>query len=164
MDSEQALAVLSQALKLEREGRAFYLQAAKATVDAKGKEVFASLAADEQKHAEMILRQLDAVEGNGAFVPLPDVNVIPIDANARIFPLSAKEIRSKVGVDSNALEAIQVALENEVRSYDLYREASQETDDLVAKALYTWLVQAEHTHFELLMSNWQSLSGMGGWV
>src|SRR5450756_2394421 len=63
MSSVESLRALSQALRLETEGLAFYLQAATETIDPKGKALFASLADDERKHQEMIRQQLHAVEG-----------------------------------------------------------------------------------------------------
>ncbi|MGC9359786.1 MAG: ferritin family protein, partial [Anaerolineae bacterium] len=66
-----ALEALTQALRLEEEGRAFYLQAAKDTIDEKGQAMFESLADDETKHAEMVQRQLRAIEGGGNYLLLP---------------------------------------------------------------------------------------------
>jgi rubrerythrin len=163
-EESKALDVLSQALKLEQEGKAFYLQAADLTDDEQGKAMFLSLADDEVKHAGMITRQLHAIEGDGAYVLLPDLNVEAVDASAKLFPPEKKEIEAALGVDPNIIDALHLALEREVLSRDLYAKAAQETQDKAGKQMYLWLVGAETTHFNLLMANYQALTDRGGWV
>lgn len=164
MADNKALAALSQALKLEKEGRAFYLKAAEELLDSRGKALFASLADDELKHAEMIQRQLHMIEGGGAYVLLPDLSAPDIDLGAKLFPPDAKAIERKIGVEPNELEILTLALENEIKSYDLYTEAARNETNEAGKRMYVWLASAELTHFNLLMSNWESLSAQGGWV
>ena len=160
--TEKSLTVLSQALKLEQEGHAFYLQAAEQTHDAQGRAMFLSLADDEVKHAEMIQRQLHALEGDGAYVLMPDVAVETIDAGAKLF--APEKLASKLGDEPSDLQALHVALENEVASYNLYQAAAQEVADPAGKQMYQWLAGAERTHFNLLMLNYESLADRGGWV
>jgi len=160
----RALTALSQALKLEHEGRAFYLQAAEQTQDPKGRATFASLADDERLHAEMIERQLHVMEGSGRYVLLPDLDAPAIDLNVRLFPQEKAAVEAKVGPRPSELDALHVALENEIKSYDLYRHAALETDDEAGKRMYTWLAAAEMTHFNLLMANYEALNTLGAWV
>ncbi|MGI5917532.1 MAG: ferritin-like domain-containing protein [Anaerolineae bacterium] len=164
MNKNESLTALSQALKLEQEGRAFYLQAAEKTRDERGKALFLSLADDERLHAEMIQRQLHAVEGDGLYVPLPDVDVEAVDAGQELFPLDPPAMDEKLGRDPDDLQAIFLALENEIASYDLYRQAAVATEDRAGKTMYLWLASAERTHFDLLMSNYESLVDRGSWV
>ena len=164
MADEVALKALSQALKLEQEGRAFYLQAAEETLDEKGRNMFLSLAADEERHAEMVQRQLREIEGGGTYVLLPDLEAPDIDLDAKLFPPERAQVEARIGRNPNELEALHVALENEMRSYDLYRSAAKETKSAAGQQMYRWLAAAEMTHFNLLMSNYESLVSLGGWV
>ncbi len=164
MVNTSALAALSQALKLEREGRAFYLKAADEALDEKGQAMFLSLADDERLHAEMIERQLHALEGQGEYVLLPDLKTPRIDLNARLFPPERDKIAAKVGADPNELDALHVALENEIKSYDLYRVAANKVEDAAGQEMYAWLAAAELTHYNLLMANYEALVDHGGWA
>ena len=155
---------LSRALKLEREGREFYLIAADETADETGRAMFLSLADDEKLHAEMVQRQLHALEGDGAYVPLPDLGIKPVDLGKQLFPPEKEAVQAQVGVNPSEIDALHVALERETISYDLYRQAAQDTDDEAGKQMYTWLAAAELSHFDLLMANYQSLVSSGGWV
>lgn len=163
-DNRKAVEILSQALKLEQEGREFYLKAAEETLNEKGRAMFLSLADDERMHAEMVLRQLHSLEGGGSYVLLPVLSVRPIDLEAKIFPPERAEIEKRIGLDPNELDALHVALENEMRSYDLYRAAAKATEDEAGRRLYEWLTNAELTHFNLLMNNYEALVALGGWV
>lgn len=163
-DSKKALEVLSQALRLEQEGRAFYLQAAEGTLSEKARATFLSLAGDEELHAEMILRQLHSIEGGGSYVLLPDLTAREIDLGAKLFPPNRRDAEKKVGANPNELDALHVALENEIRSYDLYRAAAKQSDDPAGRRMYEWLTEAELTHFNLLMNNYEALVALGGWV
>jgi len=163
MAAIDALHVLSQAVKLETDGLAFYLQAAADTVDPKGKALFLSLADDERKHKDMILTQLHAVEGNGEYVLLPDLNVEPVDLGRPLFPPAAADVEKKIGANPSEQDVLFLAMDNEIKSYDLYRAEAQKTTG-PAQQMYRWLASAEMTHFNLLMSNWEALESRGTWV
>lgn len=163
MSSVESLRALSQALRLETEGLAFYLQAATETIDPKGKALFASLADDERKHQEMIRQQLHAVEGNGVYVLLPNLSVQPIDLAQPLFPPTKSAVEKRMGANPNELDVLYLAIENEIKSYDLYRNEAQKAS-AAGKQMYEWLAAAEMVHFNLLMSNWEAISGNSGWV
>ncbi|NLG51429.1 MAG: ferritin family protein [Chloroflexi bacterium] len=164
MDKNATLQALSQALKLEQEGQEFYLKAAEESLDEKAEALFRSLADDERMHAEMIQRQLHAIEGEGKYVLLPDLDVPAIDLEARLFPPERAQVEARIGRNPTDLDALHVALENEIKSYDLYRQAAAATESEAGRAMYRWLAKAELTHFELLMSNYEAMVALGGWV
>lgn len=161
---EAALRVLSQALQLEKDGQTFYLQAAEKVQDERCQRTFRSLADDERLHQEMIERQLHAIEGEGNYVLLPDVTVERIDLSERLFPPSGEEMQAKIERAYDELSALQVALENEIKSYDLYRHAAVATADEAGRQMYTWLASAERTHFNMLMANYEAISSEASWV
>lgn len=158
-----ALDVLKKALKLEQDGRAFYVQAAERTVDPKGKAMFASLADDEVKHAGMIERQIAALTEGKDWVPI-DLVAQNVDLEPSLFPQGREAFEKAVAADSNELEALAFALKIENDSYELYAKMAVMADDLNARQMYTYLAGAERTHFNLLMNNYESLSALGGWV
>jgi len=140
------------------------LEAAEETLDSKGKAMFLSLATDEERHAEMVQRQLREIEGGGTYVLMSGLDAPDIDLDAKLFPPERQQVEARIGRNPNELDALHVALENEIRSYDLYRAAAKETESEAGRRMYRWLAGAEMTHFDLLMSNYESLVAMGGWV
>ncbi len=158
-----ALDVLKKALKLEQDGKAFYRQAAERTADPKGKAMFASLADDEVMHAGMIERQIAALTEGEDWLSL-DLVIRDVDLDSPLFPQGKAAFEKAVAADSNELEALAFALGIENDSYELYAKMAMMADDLNARQMYQYLAAAERTHFDLLMSNYESLSTMSGWV
>ncbi len=161
---ENALQVLSQALQLERDGQAFYLKAAETLTDERCQRTFRSLADDERIHQEIILRELHAVEGQGSYVLLPVTAVERIDAEARLFPPDMTEAKRRLSRVYDELSALQMAIEMEIASYDLYRQAAVGASEPAAQQMYAWLAAAERTHFNMLMANYDTLSLEASWV
>ena len=167
-----ALTALNQAIELEIEGQRFYLEAAECTTDPKGAEMFRSLADDEVIHERILRRQLDALTQGEGWVPvlsmvegLPEgVAEVTADLAALIFPQSEKVCGEALRPDESDLDALLFALQIENKSFDLYREMAQTTDDPNGKRMYEYLANAERGHFEQLMLNYEHLSTVGSWA
>lgn len=164
IDTNEALEALTQALELERRGRAFYSEAAQETFNESGRAMFASLADDEEKHAAMIERQMRAIQELGQYETLPGIKAPDIDLDKKLFPPEREARETELGEEPNVLDALHFALDIEMRAHTLYTNAAKETEDEAGKTLYMWLADAEMTHFNLLMANYQSQVDMGGWV
>jgi rubrerythrin len=167
-----ALAALNQAIELEIEGQRFYREAAECTTDPKGAEMFRSLADDEVIHERILRRQLDALTHGEGWVPvLSVVEGLPegadeVTANLAvlIFPESAKVCEETLRPDESDIDALLFALQIENKSFNLYRELAQNTEDPNGKRMYEYLANAERGHFEQLMLNYEHLSTVGSWA
>jgi len=162
--SNADLAALNQAIELEVEGQRFYLEAAECTTNPKGAEMFHSLADDEVIHERILRRQLDALtQGEGWVLP---EGVVEVTTNiaALIFPVSEKVCEETVRPGDSDLDALLFALQIENKSFNLYRDLAQTTDDPNGKRMYEYLAEAERGHFERLMLNYEHLSTGGNWA
>lgn len=163
-DTKAASIVLEQALELEQRGHEFYTQAAERMVDPTGKEMLLSLADDEVLHQRFIQRQIDALgQGKGWILP-EDIPEVDADLTTPLFPEGNVELEKAIRPDASELDALLFALKIENDSFALYSEQAQKATDPNAKRLYEYLADAERTHFDLLMSNYESLSSKAGWV
>ena len=163
-DIQAALLVLQQALELETRGSEFYTEAAERTIDLTGKEMLLSLADDEVLHQKVLQRQIDALgQGEGWVLPegIPEVDA---DLSSPLFPAGKVELEKAIRPDASDLDALLFALKIENDSFALYSEQAQKVTDANAKRLYEYLVDAERAHFNLLMSNYESLNSKAGWV
>jgi rubrerythrin len=163
-DTKAALAVLRQALDLEQRGYEFYVQAAERTDDPKGKEMLLSLAEDEVLHQKAIQRQIDALGQGEGWVLLDHIPEIDADLSSPLFPAGEVELDKAIRPDTSDLDAVLFALKIENDSFVLYAEQAEKAIDPNAKRLYAYLVDAERAHFNLLMSNYESLNAWAGWV
>jgi rubrerythrin len=159
-----AVKALQQALKLEQDGQRFYRQAAAHTADPKGAAMFNSLVEDEVMHEQIIQRQIDSLaQGKGWTVP-SGMGQVQADLDAPLFPKGKVDLEKAVRSDASELEALLFALKIENDSFTLYLKQAKAAQDAIARSMYEYLVDAERTHFNLLMLNYESLTTMGGWA
>jgi len=112
----------------------------------------------------VIQRQVDALgQGEGWAVP-EEIPQVDADLSTPLFPAGKVELDKAMRPDASDLEALLFALKIENDSFDLYAEQARQATDPNAKRLYEYLVDAERTHFNLLMANYESLNSRAGWV
>lgn len=163
-ETDAALQALNKALKLEQDGQRFYVEAAERTMDDRGSAMFRSLADDEVLHAQIIQRQIDELTAGQGWVLPQGVAEVEVDLESPLFPKGKEELKKAVRPDASDTEALLFALQIENDSFDLYSEQAQVAQDPNAKRMYKYLANAERTHFNLLMLNYESLSSNAGWV
>ncbi len=146
MPKDAALEVLKMALLLERQGKAFYEQVAGQTRSPAVRELFATLAGEEQKHAEM----LSARGGPRAIAP----GAVPDTLSKLVL---SKEIRKQIGAASYEAAAISASIDMENRAVALYSQRAGEAADPAESALYQWLAEWERGHQRFLARLHQEL-------
>ena len=186
--TDAALTALNQAIELEVKGQRFYLEAAERTTNAKGVEMFCSLADDEAIHERILRRQLDALSKGEGWVsvlsPLISLRTSTVEGlpggvaevkadlttplrqaqDTALFPEGEEAFQKAVQPDASDLDALLFAMQIENESFNLYREMAEKTDDPNGKRMYEYLTDAERGHFEQLMLNYEHLSTAGSWA
>jgi rubrerythrin len=158
------LKILQAAVKMEEDGRKFYLKSAKASKNAVAKKLLVSLADQELIHIERIKEISQGLKGEkdwGDFA-----KTISRDAKKKLAlvfrPLSASE-KKKLKADPSNLEAITIAMKKETKSYDYYDKQSKVTDIRIAKVFFDRLKKEEEHHYELLEEAYSLLSDSVSW-
>lgn len=148
--------VLAQALKLERDGEAFYNKMASRVEDAEGKEMFQRLASDEVDHYKYIQRQYEALQAGEGWSTIPEMDLVEsIDAVSLVFPPDEK-IPAALSENPDEEEALLFGLGIEDKSFKLYYNSAERADDADAEKLFLQLAAAEQRHFEVLMQRYES--------
>jgi len=164
MDQEDAaLRGLEKAIRIEKDGRRFYLRAAERTTDQRGKEMFLSLAHAEEDHLRIVEKQYDSLSEGRGWLALAEATG-EVDLGRPLFPPGREALEKMVRPDDSDLDALLLALGFENDSYELYRKGYAETDDPQGKAMYEYLADMEREHFETLMRNYEHLSRTGSWL
>jgi rubrerythrin len=154
-----AVTVLKQAMKLERDGLEFYLSAAECSKDTATGQLFRDLAADEVDHYNYLGRQYDALVAGETWVAVPDLmSVEPADLHSPIFPEGLRAC-SVLPDDPSDEDALLFALGAEMKSYELYSQTAKQVSDVEARRLFLSLASAEQQHFDLIMTRYNSLFG-----
>jgi rubrerythrin len=161
-DVKVTLQVLQQAMKIEQEGRQFYLAAAERTQSPAGQTLFRQLAKDEEEHYRLLKGQFDVLSEGKSWVDYPQA-AKRVAALKPVFPSSPEAFQKAVGPHASDLEALWTALGTESNSYDLYRRAAQQVQSPAAKGMYRYLANVERNHYNLLLANYQTLMNSGLW-
>ena len=155
-----ALQALRQAIRLEQDGYKFYTEAAERTADPRGREMFLSLADDEELHLRIVRDQYEALNAGKGWVSFSEaLELKPVDLDKPLFPPE----RETIGPEASDTDALLFALHKENESYELYRQTATETDDPVGKEMYQRLASYEQVHFDILMLNYEHLVSAGSW-
>lgn len=158
------LKILEAAIKLEEDGRAFYLKASKQAKNIPAKRLLTSLADEELKHIERITEIHDGLIENKNWSDFK--KSISKEAKARmrlVFKPLSKSERKRVKADPANLEAIKLAMKKEKLSYNFYNEQEKTTGLPVAKILYARLKKEEEHHYDLLEEAYSLLTDTASW-
>jgi rubrerythrin len=170
-DTETALAIVRRAVRNEIAGQGFYNDAAYHCIDLWAKEIFATLAREEEEHTRLLLLAYEALTRQGRWIDLDSARTSDavVDITRLDFPedgpaeeLFPPEWSMGGVVDRRAddLAALAFGIQMEERTIDLYRRAATTSGDAAAQEAYEFLVQEEIRHYHQLKNHWEKLAGM----
>ena len=165
-----ALGVIRRAIQNEIAGQRFYNDASFYCIDPWAKEVFATLARDEEVHTHLLLVEYeslstggqwldpDIAEASGARADIRNISFPDDELAQQLFP---PQRSASVAIDRTAddLAALAFGTEMEQGAIALYTEQADRTTDPAAKEAYRFLVEEEIRHYEQLKEHWERLAG-----
>jgi rubrerythrin len=140
------LDVLKSAILLERRGKAFYQKVATEAKSEPVREFFEMMAAEEDRHIEVLSKQFQFFQTNNAF--LPD-SFEKTDTSKLASSILSQELKDKIGAAGFEAAAVAAAMSMEERAIRLYSGRAGQADDPAERELYGWLAEweTEHLHF-----------------
>jgi len=90
-----ALRALEKAIRIEKDGHRFYLQAAERTTDQRGKEVFLTLADAEEDHLRIVEKQYDSLSKGKGWLALAETRG-KVDLEKPLFPPGREALEKMV--------------------------------------------------------------------
>lgn len=160
MEDKTVMEALKLAAHKEQDARKFYLESASRVMDACGREMFLSLADEEQHHLTMVQRTYESLVGGGGWIAFAEAAAV-----AEFEPLKAREnLKRQVAESSTEADALLLAIQLENDSYDLYVQQAERVSDPAGRQMYRYLAQAERRHFDILMLNYEHLITTGGFL
>lgn len=142
------------AIQMELEGKRFYLQQAERTDDSGLKSIFHTLAEEESIHARILKSKEET---------LPYELVDTYSEIKNIF-MEIGEHKGIIKQLPDALDVYNLALANEQKSLDLYREMLQEAKDDREKKIFEFLIEQESDHYKVLEQLVEMVSRPNEWV
>ena len=146
---------LLQAIRAERYGHSFYLMAAKSTDDAKGQEVFKTLAREELDHMQFLKNQYNAIKTTGK----PDASIkLGKQADLTgISPIFSESLRARIKDANFEMTSLSIGIQLEKNAMEFYRSQSESVDDKVMKDFYSMLAEWEAGHYHALLKQQDEL-------
>jgi len=123
-----ALAALEKAMEVERQGRAFYAEAAGRMQDAAGKAVFQTLAKDEVEHIRLLQAEHDQISKDSEWMELDEAKVCEPQSPLKLFP-DSRDAKLVIPAKAKDVDALKLAMDFEERGYKAYKKAQKDTDD-----------------------------------
>jgi len=147
----QLLEVVKSAIRVENDGYQFYRLAEEKTKDAKGKEVFASLAKDETNHMEILKSLYQSIKEKGKFKFDEVKDMKHILATTSESPIFSKEFKQRLSQAHFEMTALSIGILLEKDSIEFYKKSAQETEDKDVKMLFNYLADWEGEHLRALV-------------
>ncbi len=164
----EVIKVIETAIQIEKDGLAFYGEAARQVDDPNGKRMFQSLAQDEAAHLQLFEEARERLLGEDKWPSPEQVAAAAPGAFGRLSPSSrpifptGDEIR-KTDVPERQLTALQRGIQAEEDSIAFYSEQMEKTDDPEGKAMYAYLIEQEQGHRVILQGEYDYLTNTGFW-
>ncbi len=153
--TERVAQGLKKAMQAEIEGQHFYQMAARTTSDARGREVFETLAREELDHFEFLKAQYQSLVKTGR-----------IDATAKLgeqlklegpHPIFSPDIRKRIGGAHYEMTALSIGIQLELSAVSFYRAEAEAAHDPEVRAFHQRLAAWEKGHLSALQSQADAL-------
>lgn len=163
---DPVLQALRRYIRAELDGHKFYVTAAERTTDARGQEMFTSLASDEIDHAKKLATEYEHVLKTGNWLSLQQVSSMDSTVDltqASVFAEGQTSIIPQIGPDTTDLDALRLGIEMEKASYEAYAEAASQTPSQAARGVFEFLMNEEQRHLDLLRNSYDYLARTDSW-
>ena len=158
--SPQVAEAIRTAIQMEKEGHAFFHQAALRTNNKLGKAMFERLAAEEIAHMETFRKMFDSMSNTedwrAVSTQLRSVSKPPVFSDAKN--------KMKAEREPGEVEALRQAMEIERNAIEFFDDAKSKTNDETAKEIFEKIRQEEEYHHALLQAQYDSVTNSGYWL
>lgn len=159
--TDQALQAIETAIQIEKDGLAFYSEAARQTSDPAGRRMFETLARDETAHLRLFESvKASLLEEKGW--PTPE-QVAALNPARRLPVFPPVKAGQPLELPQRELAALQRGLRAEEESIDFYTRQMEAAQDADARAMYAYLVEQEQGHRTILQGEYDYMTQTGFW-
>ncbi|MBC7218368.1 MAG: ferritin family protein, partial [Candidatus Caldatribacterium sp.] len=145
-------AIFEFALKMEEDGRRFYLDGVSRVVNALSKEVLKRLADEELIHIERIQQGYERIRKGEQFVfeSWGGIRKSTQEYFENIFTEAQKHAEELIPPTSEEFDVLKTAMDLESKAHKFYAEKKREVEDKDAQDFLDFLASEEYRHYNLL--------------
>ena len=146
---------IAEAIRTENEGRYFFLMAANSTTDPKGKQVFETLADEEQIHLKYLKKQYLSLVERGEFDK--KLKLGPRADFSGANPIFSEQLLERLSDAHFEMSALSIGVRLELYSMSFYKKQSEESPDPFVKRFFAELAEWEADHYHALLKQLDAL-------
>jgi rhodanese-related sulfurtransferase/rubrerythrin len=145
---ETAEELISLAMALEEGSRMFYVNVEELTLDTEAKNVLKTIAEAEEKHKTQILQAYKLITGENLTDDI--LNREPLSGIMEGGVRIDEVVSFLKGPDKTLLDILEVSMQLEINSLDLYIKILRNIEDSGAKKVFDILIEEEKNHLSKL--------------
>jgi len=149
-DLSEIKGALKLAIQIEIDGKQFYTRSGKESNNELGKELFAWLAVQEDKHRQRFQGIYDSLAEEKGW-PVTKIKPDKGSKPATIFSRAARESGSRTSAKKAEFAAADEAMEMEIKSRDFYRQLSAKATSPDQKKFFDLIAAEEQGHYLYLV-------------
>jgi len=161
-EQDKTLKALKIAIQMEIDGKEYYLKASRESSSELGKKLLRSLAAEEDIHRQKFKEIYSAIRSKKAW-PVTDFQPDGGKRLRTIFARATVEMGSNIKSLATELDAIQIAIDMENKSYNFYKSQGGNATYEVERTFYETLATEEREHRLILLDHYEYLKDPAGW-
>ncbi len=161
-EQDKTLEVLQVAIRMETDGKEYYLKASRESGNELGKKLLESLAREEDTHREKFVEIYSTIRGKKAW-PLIDFQPDGGKRLRTIFATTTEKIDSNIKAPATELNAVQIAMDMESKTYDFYESRREKATYNAERDFYETLAAEEREHHLILLDYYVYLKDPAGW-
>ncbi len=153
---------LKFAIQMEVDGKQFYTRAGQESNNKLGKELFAWLATQEDRHRERFQEIFDSIATQKKWPEIsvkPDKGIEP----STIFSQAAKASASHTGANKDEFDAVEKAMDMEIKSRDFYKQQSAKATWDTQRKFFDSVAVEEQGHYLYLVDYKEYIADPTGW-
>ena len=153
---ERTLQALKTALRMEIDGKEFYLKSSKASTNNVGKKLLKRLAEEEEIHQKVFENIYQTISNKQGW---PEVKTRPDTTKGlkTVFSEAMQEMSKDVKTIPTEISAIETAMDMENKTYDYYKEQIPKAGSDVEREFYQALSVQEEEHHRVLREYYEFL-------
>jgi rubrerythrin len=161
-EQDRTIKALEKGIKMEIDGKEFYLKASASTGNELGKTLLQSLAAEEDIHRKQFEDIYENIRKKQGW-PRIEFHADRSTALRTVFANAMNNLKPGVETIPEELDAVRTAMDMENETYDFYKEQAKAAVYDAEKNFYEALAVQEEEHHRLLLDYYEFLKNPAAW-
>ena len=161
-EQDKTLEALRIAVQMEIDGKKYYQKVSQSSDNQLGRELFQSLAAEEDIHRQKFEEIYDAISKKMTW-PRVDLQSDGGKKLKTVFAEATRGISLGDKGSSTELDAVQTAMTMENKTYDFYAHQGKQETSKAAREFYESLAAQERIHHQVLLDYYEYLKDPAAW-